>query len=240
MKKQFGKYVLVACMASATTLIAATPTISAILKKQEINYEGNVSTKEVVSYNNTTYVPLREFSKLVGIPVDYKNGIIYLGDNTSSSYDYNNPAPIGTKQVTTGWHPDIGTYTVELEVKEVTRGKEAFELIEKQNKPMASLRDGEEFLIVKVSIKMLNSEKAGSIRVIADNLMYSSENNTQYVQDVSTYVPAPKLDSMLMKGASTEGNIILHVNKDDKAPKLAWRMLGSKTVSEGKWFSLKK
>lgn len=37
-----------------------------------------------------------------------------------------------------------------------------------------------------------------------------------------------------------EGNVIVRIDKNDRAPKLAWRMIGSKTVTEGKWFSLKK
>lgn len=57
--------------------------ISATLQNQAISYNGSLSGQQVISYNSTTYVPLRSFSNLVNIPVDYKNSTIYLGGNNT-------------------------------------------------------------------------------------------------------------------------------------------------------------
>ena len=64
--------------------------ISAQKQAQNISYQGNTTRQEVIVYNNTTYVPLRDFSNLVGTPVEYKNRTIYLGNNTNAQEVINN------------------------------------------------------------------------------------------------------------------------------------------------------
>jgi len=65
-------------------------TITATLKNQAISYNGALSSQQVVSYKGTTYVPLRSFSTLLDVPVDYKEGTIYLGANNTIT------APVAT------------------------------------------------------------------------------------------------------------------------------------------------
>lgn len=78
-----------ALLLTSFTVGAATGTkITAELKSQQISYNGSNVSKKVVSYDGTTYVPLREFSQLVGIPVEYKNNIIYLGEKTNKDISY--------------------------------------------------------------------------------------------------------------------------------------------------------
>lgn len=80
--------VLIACLALGTTVSVSAFThkvISANIKSQTISYKGNITNQEVIEYNNTTYVPLRSFSELVGIPVDYQNGSIHLGATTTNA-----------------------------------------------------------------------------------------------------------------------------------------------------------
>lgn len=62
--------------------------ITAELKNQKINFNGNLSNQEIISYKGSTYVPLRAFSNLVNIPVNYKDGIIYLGEDNSKNIAY--------------------------------------------------------------------------------------------------------------------------------------------------------
>ncbi|WP_410496510.1 DUF5067 domain-containing protein [Cellulosilyticum sp. ST5] len=57
--------------------------ITATLMQQPIVSNGVTSTKEVISYKNSTYVPLREFANMTGTSVDYKNGKIYVGANNT-------------------------------------------------------------------------------------------------------------------------------------------------------------
>lgn len=80
--------ILITCLALSMTITVSAFThkvISANMQSQNIAYKGNTINKEVIVHDNTTYVPLRAFSEIVGVPVDYKNGTIYLGDTTSSS-----------------------------------------------------------------------------------------------------------------------------------------------------------
>jgi len=73
----------------AFTVGAATGTkITAELRNQSINYNGNLSGQQVISYKGTTYVPLKAFSSLVGVSVNYKDGIVYLGEDSSTNISY--------------------------------------------------------------------------------------------------------------------------------------------------------
>lgn len=62
------------------------------MKSQGTAYKGNNMKQEVIVYNDTTYVPLRNFSAIVGVLVDYKNGVIYLGDAANQSNSYKEKA----------------------------------------------------------------------------------------------------------------------------------------------------
>lgn len=72
--------------------VTTTKKITAELKGQNIVLSGSVQTQQIISYNGTTYVPLRSFANLVGTQVDYKNGNIYLGEQTTST------KPVTTKK----------------------------------------------------------------------------------------------------------------------------------------------
>lgn len=79
---------LVACLVLGMTVsvsAVAHKVISANMKPQTIVHNGNRTNEEVIVHDNTTYVPLRNFSELVGVPVEYKEGTIYLGDQVNSS-----------------------------------------------------------------------------------------------------------------------------------------------------------
>lgn len=68
----------------AFTVGAATGTkITATLMQQPIVLDGTTNTKQVINYNNSTYVPLREFANMTGISVNYQNGKIYVGENNT-------------------------------------------------------------------------------------------------------------------------------------------------------------
>lgn len=54
---------------------------ASLINQQIVCHDTNYS-KQVISYNNTTYVPLREFGDLTQTNINYQNGIIYVGENT--------------------------------------------------------------------------------------------------------------------------------------------------------------
>lgn len=69
------------------TVGAATGSkITAELRNQQVQYKGITSTQKVISYNGSTYVPLKSFGELIDIPVSYNKGIIYLGSSTTETY----------------------------------------------------------------------------------------------------------------------------------------------------------
>lgn len=79
----------------AFTIGAAAGTkITAELQNKSISYNGNLSSRKVISYKGSTYVPLKEFSTLTNISLDIKNGVIYLGENNTVTA----PAPVKQKE----------------------------------------------------------------------------------------------------------------------------------------------
>lgn len=83
---------LVAIGMGVTVSAVAEQTISAKIGPQAINYKGETKSYESIVHNNTTYIPLRAMSELVGVPVDYENKVIYLGESaTTPSQSVNTP-----------------------------------------------------------------------------------------------------------------------------------------------------
>ncbi len=78
------KRILILCM----TFILTTSAISYagnLVKKVyfssfpiHIDGENYSSENPILTYQNKTYVPLREFSEMVGVDIDFKNGEIYI------------------------------------------------------------------------------------------------------------------------------------------------------------------
>lgn len=241
-KKMF--WVVVISLGASFSLGAATGVkITAELKQQNIIQAGKTMSKEVVTYKGTTYVPLREFANLVGVNIDYKEGNIYLGDDINtpsiSSYNYNNPAPIGTPQIGYSIHYKTGKYTAEIKITEVIRGNEALEIIKANNKYGTIIGDNEEYLIAKISAKILTTEKDGAIPFDTNNFIAYSGNNKSYAMAPIYRIPN-QLSATLTKNGSTEGYVYLEVNKDDKHPKLGLRTSDSNIITKGIWFALAK
>ena len=62
--------------------------ISAELKNQAMKVNGTSTSKEVISYNNTTYVPLRQIGEMLDAKIDYKDGtVIVETENTNIDID---------------------------------------------------------------------------------------------------------------------------------------------------------
>lgn len=72
------------CLVSGTILGATVGTrITAQLLQMKIVKDNEQVLKDtkVISYDGATYVPLRAFGDITGVKIDYKDGVIYLGDN---------------------------------------------------------------------------------------------------------------------------------------------------------------
>lgn len=81
--------IFIGVLLTGVTIGAATGSkITAELKSQKVNYNGSLSNQQVISYNGSTYVPLRSFGELVDIPVSYSSGVVYMGEDKSNNVDY--------------------------------------------------------------------------------------------------------------------------------------------------------
>lgn len=76
----------VACLSSGVLMGSVGTTIKAQLQNMNIVKDGNyvLQGTKVISYNGTTYVPLRAFGEVTGVDVSYNNGTVYLGNATQS------------------------------------------------------------------------------------------------------------------------------------------------------------
>lgn len=89
MKKQTKRFIIIVgmlCLVSGTVLGATVGTkITAQLLQMKIVKDNQQVLKDTktISYNNSTYVPLRAFGDVTGVKIDYKDGVIYLGDNNT-------------------------------------------------------------------------------------------------------------------------------------------------------------
>ena len=59
--------------------------INAMLKDQAMKVNGKTTTSQVIAYNNATYVPLRQVGEMLGAKVDYKDGVVIIGESEEQS-----------------------------------------------------------------------------------------------------------------------------------------------------------
>lgn len=230
---------IVVCLGMSFSLGAATAVkITAELKNIGVVANNTTHNMNAVVYNGTTYVPVKEFCNIIGTEFEFRDNSLYLDQSNSEKYSYNNPAPLGVSQIGYSRYYAAGKYTAEVQVKEVIRGEKALDILKSNNKHGSFLlKDNQEYLIAKVSARILSMEKDASITFDAgDFIAYSGNNNSYSLAQV--YKIPNQLNATLTKNGSTEGYIYITVNKDDKNPKLGLRTDDSNTITDGIWFSL--
>lgn len=76
---------LIATLLVGTSIGAATGLkVQAILMTQKMNVNGVLKQESVLNYEGNAYVPLRRFGELAGIKVDYKDGVVLIGETTGN------------------------------------------------------------------------------------------------------------------------------------------------------------
>ena len=229
---------------------ATGASIQANLVNQQIVCHDTNYSKQVISYNNTTYVPLREFGELVQTDIDCKNGVIYVGENTitpaatpsptptatlNSTYDKANPAPIGVPQTGT-FTSYSDSHSATICVKKVIRGAEAWKLIKTANIFNTPAPSGKEYILAKISYKLNASDKN---EFLITTLGFKAYSSSGIAYDPAKQVePSPALVARLKVGGAKEGWVIFLVDKNDPAPKLAYGENGDHVT--GAWFKLSK
>lgn len=241
MKKRLLLGLAIITCTSFTVGAATGGKITAYLNQQKIVCNGSTSTKQVISYNSSTYVPLREFANMVGVNVNYQDGTIFVGDNTGSTattttYSRTNPAPIGTTQAITV-KDYIDNYKAEVCVKEVIRGDAAWQKIKEANMFNDEAENGKEYILAKISVKAISIDEDKKLDVSRYNFKCYSASNMEYSDLWSVVEPEPTLGGSIYTGASTEGWVAFQVDKTDLAPKIVYGQ--SYDGTGGIWFSLK-
>lgn len=192
-----------------------------------------------ITYNNTTYLPVRAVSEAAGVRINWdgKTQTIHLEtgpgafpgsgagndpDASSVGRSRSNPAPIGTAVPFATDDFFVGRVTGTLQVEEVVRGNAAWAAIREadpRNKPAA---DGHEYLLVKIGVKVDSIEKPDA-RFAIDMYRFTlvSTDGKDYERPI-VVEPEPRMDAKLYAGASHAGWAVFQVAAGDAGPLIAY------------------
>ncbi len=229
-----------ALMVSAGAFAAGTArNIQAYFGNVKLYVDGKAVKEETLTYNGVTYVPLRAAAETLGMEVNYdeKSAAVYLSSqgNSASEYSADNPAPIGTAQTITV-EGILSDYKAEVKVTEIVRGAEATKMIKSANIFNADPKQGYEYVLAKIYMKVTESEDDKKVSISSSSFGCYSESGAEYKEFVVVVEPEPKLSSSFLPGASAEGWVSFMVKSEDAAPKMCF---GAKyDGSGGAWFKL--
>lgn len=148
MKKRKIVLIGVVVIGSCFSIGAATGIqISAEIKSQTIYVNGDKSVNEVISYNDTTYVPLRKLGEMLGEHINYSDRNIYIGEASLIS-PVNNNQPFWIELE--GWTTEI----TDNDMLELVRQDDTAACVAKKVK-----LDIEEQIPQEIGKKLLNDYK---------------------------------------------------------------------------------
>lgn len=121
------------------------------LQLPQNNQKKKLTTKEIILL--VILVPIGIWMFLIGLPKDNDS-------NTNTIGTRENPAPIGKTVYYDGYiknllSKDTNTLSLRLTVTDVVRGEEALKIVENASKYNDLPEDGEEYVLVKVKIKLV-------------------------------------------------------------------------------------
>lgn len=219
--------------------------IDVVFNSVNLAVNGKPVKADNILYKGTTYVPLRAVSEMLGKEVswDQKTNTAGINDKgavlppaQTSSYNRNNPAPTGIAQKVTV-DTILEQYTAEVTVKEVIRGEKAWEMIKAANMFNKETGLDEEYVLVKINIKVSDVKDDKKVDVSPVNFKVYSKDNVEYKDTGSVVPPEPALRTSLYTDGEHEGYAVYKVKKSDADPKLVY---GQKYDGTGGiWFKLK-
>lgn len=197
-----------------------------------------VANTDVRIINNTTYVPLRAVSDLLGANVNFnsKTQTITIKSGSGSTETITtdnkpaekvevatrqNPAKIG--QEATFHVSDIfDNYKGKISVSEIIRGEQAWKMITEANMYNSAPKDGDEYILAKINIAITENKKADAyVDVSGVSFRLVSTSGTEY-DFVSIVEPDPTLDSKIYAGSSSTGWTTFEVKKSDPTPLITY------------------
>lgn len=148
--------------------------------------------------------------------------------NDTSQYDqsspssFTNPYPLNTTQ-TINVKTYSKNYTAQIMVEQIIRGQQAWDMIYKANKFNDKPKDGYEYILAKINVKLLNIDNGKSLNINGNmDFKLVSQNGRSYDDYYSVVEPEPRLDSNLYQGAYSEGWVAFLVKTDDLKPVISY------------------
>ena len=228
-----GLLVGVILMITITTFAAGAIKEAFFNETIKLEVDGKVVDTDMVtvilegSVDGTNYVSARALAEALGAKVEWdgKNKKILVTSKdaipVTSGYGYSNPAPLNTTQVIEA-EDFLQKYKVEMSVKEIIRGEEAWKLVQEANMFNGPAPEGYEYLLAKIYFKLLDIDEGKQFDLLGEmDIDLVSSDGKDYGW-VSAVAPEPQLRASLYKGASHEGWAVYIVKKDDVKPKLVF------------------
>lgn len=213
------------------------------------------STVEPFIYNGTTYLPVRAVADALGKEVswDAVTKSVYLGTQPAAepekapsapepektqpvtNFSITSPAPLNTPQ-TVSVESYLNNYNATVTVTEIIRGEKAWEMIKEKNRFNSEAREGREYILAKVKVKINSADEGKSVSMSQVAFTAFSADNSEYSDSVSVVTPEPTIRGDMYAGAEKDGYLAFEVKKDDSAPKFVF---GAKyNGTGGIWFKL--
>ncbi|MFD3258156.1 stalk domain-containing protein [Paenibacillus lentus] len=226
--------------------------------KLKLIVNGKAATAEVKTINNTTYVPLRAVSEMLGATVSYDSASSTITINSagnatipntpsvpsqeatentkSSTNSRSNPAEIGTTLPFTV-KDIISDYGGSVNISQVIRGEQAWQMIQEANMFNREPDTGHEYILVKAKVTITRNAKSdAAVGLWGGDFTLVSTSGTAYDYP-SVVTPEPKLDASIYIGSSSEGWVAFQVKKNDESPLVVFERKYDGTG--GVWFKTK-
>jgi hypothetical protein len=203
--------------------------------------DGNVL--HPITYNGSTYLPVRAVGEAVGLKVGWnaETQTVVLGEGqpaapASGQSSRSNPAKIGTKVNVTA-DGFIDNYKATISVDETLRGDDAWKKVSAANPFNSKPKDGYEYLLAKISVKMDSVGKEGAkVDISRVNFTLVSGEGKDYETLIGVVID-PDIRTSLYEGASHTGWAVYQVKTDDLKPVITFGR--EYDGSGGAWFSTK-
>lgn len=221
------------------------PNIKVVLdgKMQQIT-DSYGNTTAPISYNDTTYLPIRSVANLCGKTVGWDSasqtitltsGGVSSGESNSTSYSRTNPAPVGTAQSVIIDNYSA-TYNISAVVQSVDRGEAAWSKIKAANMFNDEAKDGYEYVLAKIKVSVNSVSDDSAMYLSQASFTAFSSDNVEYGY-ASVVTPDPEFGGQVYAGGTCEGYAAFEVKKTDSAPKI---VIGSDYKGTGGiWFDIK-
>ncbi|MED1116447.1 hypothetical protein [Bacillus paramycoides] len=185
------------------------------VQKEEVKTASTEPKKEV-KQEKKQEIPKPEVKKAEPMKIEKKN-------EESNAGNRSNPLAIGQSAILEDKIFDPATSNsydakVEVSIKEIIRGEQAWKLIQKENQFNKAPADNMEYVLVKVKTKVVDADTTDFAYHSNDiiNTEYVSEDGKVYQMDTEhqPVIPTP-LRSAVFKGAEAEGYSVQYIQKND-------------------------